>query len=271
MRRFEHISAYYSVVIRLHSPFFCLWVLDKRLHSPRGVTPYQAMAVNESEDRQTGPPSIRQKQILDAAADSPNASMEDLASKIPSATTELVERVLEEYGDPADDSLETSTGSEDSKMVRENASPEFEALSEKQHEVLQEIYKNPTASQRELADTLDISGATVSNRANSIEGFSWDDRGAFAECVFGSGSQSSTENTTKMASNETESTANVDQFEERVATIEQQVTDLASTDRDGSQTPFDDADLMHKVVHACMESDVVTEEEELQILKTLLH
>lgn len=197
--------------------------------------------------------------------------MEDLASKIPSATTELVERVLEEYGDPADDPLDTSADSEESEMVRESVSPGIEALSEKQREVLRAIYESPTASQRELADTLDISGATVSNRVNSIEGLSWDDRGAFAEAVFDGESQSTTVNTTQMASDETESAAHVDQFEERITTIEHQVTDLANTNGDGSRTAFDDAGLVHKVVHACMESDVVTEDEELQILKTLLH
>jgi len=47
--------------------------------------------------------SVRHKHILDTAAEHPDASMEELASMVPSATTDLVERVLDKYGDPAED------------------------------------------------------------------------------------------------------------------------------------------------------------------------
>jgi len=45
--------------------------------------------------------SMRHKRILDVAEEHPKASMSKLASLVPSATTDLVERVLDEYGDPA--------------------------------------------------------------------------------------------------------------------------------------------------------------------------
>lgn len=49
------------------------------------------------------PKSIRQKRILTVAAENPEASLEDIASEIATATPNVVETVLEEFGDPADD------------------------------------------------------------------------------------------------------------------------------------------------------------------------
>jgi hypothetical protein len=41
------------------------------------------------------------REILDAAADAPDASLDAIADEVPSATADLVDRVLAEYGDPA--------------------------------------------------------------------------------------------------------------------------------------------------------------------------
>lgn len=229
------------------------------------------MAVNESEDQPTGPPSIRQKQILDVAADNPDAPMEDLANEIPSATTELVERVLEEYGDPADGKPEESPEEADS-ATDESITPGLNDLSPKQREVLRAIYERPTAPQRELADALDVSGSTVSNRVNSIEGFHWDNREAFVETMFETDPKTTTV-TPPMASNGTGSKVVIDQLTDRLTTVEQQLADLTNADADESRAAFDefaDLKLTHKIAHACLTSDAITEDEELQIMKALL-
>ncbi|SDJ94719.1 Winged helix-turn-helix DNA-binding [Halovenus aranensis] len=60
---------------------------------------------------------MRHKQVLDVAAENPDASMDELASMVPSATTELVERTLDEYGDPAaenDQATADETGADES-------------------------------------------------------------------------------------------------------------------------------------------------------------
>ncbi|MFB6191979.1 MAG: hypothetical protein ABEI11_01515 [Haloarculaceae archaeon] len=46
------------------------------------------------------PRAVIHKRILDVAADQPDASMAAIADEITGATTDLVERVLDEYGDP---------------------------------------------------------------------------------------------------------------------------------------------------------------------------
>lgn len=230
------------------------------------------MATNESDDRPPGPPSIRQQQILDVAADNPDAPMEDLADGIPSATTELVERVLEEYGDPGEEESETSHGGDDPANVTEDGTPDPADLSPKQREVLRAISKRPMATQQELADTLDVSGPTVCNRVNSIEGFDWDDRRTFVDAVFES-EPTPKGKETPMASNGTESNVALDQLTDRIRAIEQQLTDHTTADADEPRAAFDgfsDPDLTHKVAHACLTSDAITEDEELQIMKALL-
>lgn len=60
-------------------------------------------AANENQLRgRTLPKSLRHKQVLDVAAEQPEASFETIAEVVPSATVDLVENVLEEYGDPAE-------------------------------------------------------------------------------------------------------------------------------------------------------------------------
>lgn len=158
------------------------------------------------------PRSMRHKQVLDVAEEHPNASFEELASMVPSATADLVEHIFAEYGDPADDSFgaaadaETSTpesaertateqtpdqpsGQESvdgqSKDMPDTTSddaeqtsqlPAVDELTEKQIAVLQLIRETPAATQRELGGKLGVSAAAVSTRVNGIDGFDWSDR-----------------------------------------------------------------------------------------------
>lgn len=57
--------------------------------------------MSKSEPPSTQPKSIRQKRILDIAADNPDATLAEIAEQIPSVSADHVDRVLDQYGDPA--------------------------------------------------------------------------------------------------------------------------------------------------------------------------
>ena len=170
---------------------------------------------------------MRHKRILDVAAANPDASLEAIAEEVPTATVDLVERVLERYGDPAESTTAEApvangggdpdgdendrdepsargiadTGEHPTDATAPDATsppsdgetpenpaaadlPDLDALSAKQRETLATIARNPTVTQREIADELGVSAATVSNRVNEIEGFSWDERAAIVSRLF---------------------------------------------------------------------------------------
>ncbi|WP_049927376.1 winged helix-turn-helix domain-containing protein [Halopiger goleimassiliensis] len=58
-------------------------------------------ATTATESGSKVPRAVIHKQILDRAAEEPDASMADIADDVSGATTGIVEHVLEEYGDPA--------------------------------------------------------------------------------------------------------------------------------------------------------------------------
>ncbi len=120
---------------------------------------------------------------------------EEIASEIPSATSELVVRVLKEYGDPAaedsgedkddHDSADEPSGDDSSaNSATEHEVPRFDALSDKERETFRAIHKHPEESQREIASRLGVSGPTVNCRVNSVKGFDWDTRQTFTAALF---------------------------------------------------------------------------------------
>ena len=253
-------------------------------------------AVNKEKGKERSlPKSMRHKQILDLAADQPDASLEAIAEDIPSATADLVENVLEEYGDPASDegtageddtsahaqeeereeksepSINNETGSFE-KWTEENddTQPDLNTidLTENQREVMQVVKNQPEATQREIGERLDVSAATVSNRVNSIPGFAWERRRNIAETLLDENNPRSERESTTMTTPESDQDASLEQLQERVQSIEDHVnghdSDLVA------ESGLADPELMHKVLHACLNSETITEEEELQILKALL-
>lgn len=233
--------------------------------------------MSQTKDRLATPKSIRQKQILDAAADRPEASMAAIASEVQSATPALVEQVLDEYGDPAsvqsngasealdDESSNETIGDEpidEAEPDGEDPYPDPADLSERQWETLRAIRDHPTASQRELADVLNLSGATVSNRANSIEGFDWADRQTFAEVML---------DRAAAKFDASYSDADGEQSEdERVCDSDGRIGQLGRGQDNDAASPLVDLDLAHKVIHACMSADTITEDEELRIIQAIL-
>lgn len=171
-----------------------------------------------TDDTARAPRAVIHKRILEAAESRPEASMEALAADLAGASPALVERVLEEYGDPgsepplegpesgagapAPEETAEAMGGEasptaahlsppdqtrptDGGPMTDTTTPPTDAeLTDKQREALQAIAEHPEATQAELADLLGVSRATVNKRVNGIAGFEWSDRQAFVSAVF---------------------------------------------------------------------------------------
>lgn len=279
------------------------------------------------------PRAIIHKKILNQASSNPDTDMASLADMVSGASTDLVEKVLREYGDPGqtpadqiseshqdqfqtggvgegeaggdsqadepdkEDDLQFLTESEDrtvspgaskesgqtdagtngedaSSMLGGEANSDEESSSDRvtlpdpaeisaiQRETLRMITKHPEATQRELADLLDISGATVNQRVNSIEGFSWDDRDTFAELMVD-----------RLPPEETkpaETAVDLDHLTEAVSELRRTVDELSaslSERQHANDSPIDDPLLISKVVHACMDSEQISREEEVIVLR----
>lgn len=222
------------------------------------------------------PPAVIHRQILDVAENRPDASIEEIVEQVNGATMELVERVLDRYGDPGREEQAShevqSTQEQDlenqSTMGTNNSSRELNELSDGQRETLRAIYEYPNATQRQLADELNVTGATINSRVNSIEGFDWAERQTFVENYFSEnptktdGGAMSTSLQQNDGNGTTEEYRAIDELWERVEQLEGKIEDQTA-DR---ERIFDDPELVHKVVHACLASENITEDEELRIL-----
>lgn len=237
----------------------------------------------------TVPRAIVHKKILDAAEADPDASIEKLAKTVNGASADLVEQVLDEYGDPVKETptvdegntalqqspadSETEKGNSETLSVEEEEiatekTATLEELTEKQEATLRVIHENPEATQRELAKRFGVSSATICKRVNNIDGFEWETREEFAAQLFdGDKTEETTEMTEHQAThdNSGQLDGQLDELQQRVQSIEEKLEGESQ-----SHTAFDDPTLVHKVVHACMNSDQISEEEELRILEGAL-
>lgn len=127
------------------------------------------------------PRAVIHKRILDIARDEPDASIEQIASEVSGATPDLVDRVLDDYGDPA----------EPKYMTQPDVS--VDSLTDRQCEILRTILRNPDASQRTLAGYLGITAPTVSRHLNKIPDWDWDRRLDFAKAVVDEDEESAAE------------------------------------------------------------------------------
>lgn len=135
-------------------------------------------------------------------------------------------------------------------------------LTEKQIKTLRAIYENPDATQTELADRFGVTPATLNTRVNSIEGFDWSNREAFVQQMFENDPTDDHDSATDRQSIE-ELSERIDRIGDQVETIENQLSQHQSQ----SQNVIHQPDLTHKILHACLRSDEITKEEELEILK----
>lgn len=217
------------------------------------------------------PRSIRHQQILDIAADQPDLSMEEIAAEVPTASTSLVEQVLDEYGDPATETqgppgpTESEPGPSGGDDTR--TPPADQEFSDAQLEILRAVHANPTASQRTLAESIGLSAATISKRATAIEGLEWEDREAFVRNLFEAKPEllepedtAASENPENLDAEITRLGAQLERMAERLERIETTRT---------QPDCFEDPELAHKVIHACMESQSFSTDEELAVISTI--
>jgi len=285
------------------------------------------------------PRSMRQQQILEVAADRPDASVETIADEVTTATPELVEEVLVEYGDPAEPSeapptapattasaagapdgatqTKTDGGSTNEVPGPTSAGPDpFETpgtesattesdetgnsdedpaavdlsdsatsgdstatvnpsntdpvsldpaeLTPARRETLRVIRDNPDASQRALAEKLGVTAPTVSQRVNSISGFEWENRVEFSEAVL----DSETDHQERDTMTPDDAATNAEPTAETVAELERKIDTLAAAQSGGGQLA--EPELIAKVIHACMDAETISREEEIQIIRTLV-
>lgn len=241
---------------------------------------------DQSSHSPTIPRAVIHKKILNAAESHPSATSSELAAKVSGASEELVERVFEEYGDPADngdvpDSTDQSsepgnTGQtqsqiEDSDVVDDvdggDDSPKSlpSELTDKQYETLQAIAANPEATQRELGKVLEISGATVNSRVNKIDGFEWETRAEFVSNFFGEDMMAN--ESTRIPDSTVDASGRIEELTNRMASIERRLEEQ----RDADQCVVTDPELVHKIIHACISSDHISEREEMRIIKEVIN
>lgn len=236
------------------------------------------------KDRQA-PRAVVHKNILDVAESKPEATLAEIAAEVGGATVGLTERVLEEYGDPAATGtaattdgvmIETDeTSATENRDDEETAATEAPAdeepspgedyeLSDRQTEILRLVLERPHASQGDLAADLDVSRVTVSRQLNDIPGFEWKRRGEQARRLLPDleGSSAGSE-----GGELAQLRAQVERLESQVERLKTGPPEDAGGDDPGPVLP---PELLHKVVHACMESETFSPEEEMALLRRLL-
>jgi transcriptional regulator with XRE-family HTH domain len=270
--------------------------------------------------RKPVPRAVIHKQILDAAANSPDASVASLADDVAGASVGLVERVLEKYGDPIASEEENEDENSSSEHMSDESINEPDELSDKQRIVLDAICERPDATQAELAEQIGVSASTINRRLNKIDEFDWENRVELArelqataadgpDTTIASGggagikdavskgnvtgvnspdnsSNSDSEvaeikitsdggseaNGADVTSNSASEAANLKMeatsIIRRLDRIENQLDDSADTHN--SDIIFEDTRLAAKVIQACTDSDSITDQEEVEIIQTLL-
>jgi len=246
------------------------------------------------------------KKVLDIARENPNATAGRIAEEVSGVSATFVERILDEYGDPAangrkdrrvdggpasngsedrssepagDDSSATEaeepvtdqSGAEAEEPVTDQSDAEAEEpvtdpseLTTKQRETLREVYKQPTASQKEISERLDVSRATISKRVNGIPGFDWRNRHAFVERLYGD--QTTADDGSDLEPRDGPMEQSLMELNSRIEELERRVDERRGpAGNDGL-----DPELVHKVAHACLEVEHITTDEELEILGRLL-
>lgn len=226
------------------------------------------------------PRAIIHKNILDEAEKRPDASVEEIADNVSGASVKLAKKVLEEYGDPASDenTVHSAPGpkrGDTDAAVHGDTDPDrgggsldsidYLHLSEKQKQLLQTIYEYPDATKAELADRLGCSMEELLRTADSISNFEWGRRRETVQQLFGDRRDRDDE---REATGDSmgKVAAKVDELESQVSALDRKIEGKST----GLEESLSDPDLLHRVIQACMASDHISEEEELDIIKQLV-
>ncbi|PSP34647.1 hypothetical protein BRC64_00140 [Halobacteriales archaeon QH_10_67_22] len=196
----------------------------------------------------------------------------------PMAAEDIGETQTTTVGD--DTAVDGTTGSGSTPVAPETTdSPEAEALSRKELAVLEAIAEHPAATQAELAEELGVSRATISKRANGIEGFEWRHRDRFVAQTLGTDPRFEAQRAVSDGGSETTG-GDAESPENRLVGETDAVTDTATngdaadpaSEPSGSVPELGNEDprLVHKVLRTCMESDRFEQEEEVRLVAAML-
>lgn len=246
--------------------------------------------MSKTGDGTGGPRAVIHKRILDVASDDPDASLADIAAEVSGANTDLVDRVLSEYGDPAEAEIQASEAEGSERIESGEQRPPVtdpEELTQKQLRTMHAVYDRPEATQGDIATRLGVTPATVSRRLSAVPGFEWGTREPFTAALF-----ADTEYETGLpVAGDVTATAEESMSEERptdTADDDATAEDAAETaptlagldarlaaiedDLNGETRPARPLrrELAHRVVHAAMASELIDGDEELELIEELL-
>lgn len=210
----------------------------------------------------------------------------------------------EEAVDDAKDETDEIDG-ESNETDTEGEYSSLDVPSAKHRALLEAVAARPAATQADLAEELEVTKATISRWASEIPGFEWRERDSFVAAVADDGHEldmthstadtdsdadtntgSDTDSDTNTDTTETaQTTAATDDAAATVAVSElkAELSDLAervsaleavgdsAEESAAHESGFEDPELVHKIAHACLESERISEAEELRILKRLLN
>ncbi|PSQ10711.1 hypothetical protein BRC93_08415 [Halobacteriales archaeon QS_5_70_15] len=174
---------------------------------------------------------------------------------------------------------------------------EYADLSDGQLRALRLIERNPEAPQSEIAAEFDVTRATVSRWLNDIPGFEWSRRGGIATRILNGdangeasdptvldgsrGDEADAEGRDAGRSEGPEPSAGrasdrLEELDRRLERIEGRLDRLETEGRTEPSAGTEPGaggvppELAHRVVHACMNSDRISEAEELRLLRELM-
>lgn len=262
----------------------------------------------QSSQSTSFPRAIIHKRILETAESHPSASLEEISNQVSGATPDFVDRVLTDYGDPADaaasadlqDDTEDEPGTNKSSLDERadtasdganseddeernlgsnplsSAAPDPKELTQKQHDTLEAIADHPQATQRDLAKVLDVTPSTVNYRLNSISEFEWTNRREFVQIALSDGGErldiAPMESGPDKVMLETER-GSKDGLVPMVG-IEELREQIKSLEKliESNNQPANRASpaLVHRILRACIESEHVTEDDERWIIETFM-
>jgi hypothetical protein len=257
--------------------------------------------------RQT-PKAIIHKRILDQAETNPDASIEALADDIAGASPDLVERVLDDFGDPAADTSESldesATGTDDEPPVDAETDRETEDQEPDETEPDTVANSHSTAgtdpevaeptNESPMSETPSVDVTDLSDKQRTaLEAIAQRPEATQAElaeqfdvsratiCNWVNSIDSfdwedrrefvqQAVRTDAIASDGGQ--AHVTAGDDRLATLQDRVIELEQRleDRMGSEPAFSDSELVAKIVRACLDDERITEDEEVEILGTFL-
>lgn len=213
--------------------------------------------------------------------------------------TEETQEESADINDPKEDTPATDNWRQEDANTDDNPQIDLETLSEKRRETLRAIHAYPEASQRELGAKLGVAGATISQRVSAIDGFNWENRAAFVAGLFDEsrtefdaafGLDDSAEDAERIDTSSTTAGADKPASANTPGTRYEAVSDGGRSEHDSSLRSLqdrvesleaaleaqngtssgDDPELLSKAIHACINADTISTEEEHRIIERLV-